>query len=114
VATGNTSGIAGGGVQGDLGLNDPFAAAGSGVGGAAPGDKAAGSVNDALTALPTSTLDTDAPAGAPGPELDDSGPPDPLNPLGNPLDPARGGNLMIPPGLNGASPALPPPVPAGR
>jgi hypothetical protein len=108
VATGNTSGIAGGGVHGDLGINDPFAAAGSGVGGPAPGDSAAGSVNDALTALPSS-LDGDAPAGAPGPALSDNGPPDPLNPLNNPLDPTRGNSLMIPPGLGGASPALPPP-----
>ncbi len=109
VATGNASGVAVTGVHGDLGINDPFAAAGSGVGGPAPGDRAAGSVNDALTALPSSSLDGDAPAGAPGPELNDNGPPDPLNPVNSPLDPTRGSSLMIPPGLGGTSSALPPP-----
>lgn len=109
VVTGNTSADAAKGIHGDLGINDPFAAAGTGVGGPAPGDRAAGSVNDALTALPSWSLEGDAPAGAPGPGLDENGPPNPLAPLNNPLDPSRGDNLMIPPGLSGASPALPPP-----
>jgi hypothetical protein len=117
--TGNVSGDATGSIHDDLGIKDPFAAAGTGVGGPAPGDKAASNVNDALSNLPMPQLDA-APAGAPGPGLDDRGPPDPLNPL-NPLNPlsgsmspAHGGALMVPPGLNGASSALTPPPSAGQ
>lgn len=101
---GRAAGAGPGAAQGDLGISDPFAAAGSGVGGPSADDRAAGSVNDALANLPTASPDAAAPGGAPGPELDNRGPLDPINPLGAPTP----GGLALPPGIGTGLPGQSP------
>lgn len=73
-----------GAVQDDLGIHDPFAAVGTGIGGPAPDDMGARSVNDALSQLPVSGggLAGTGPAGG----ALDMNAPGGLNPLGDMTD----------------------------
>lgn len=77
----NRSGNTGYNPQADLGINDPFAAAGTGVGGPQPGDTGVGSLNEALSQSPNTRPGLVNPANIP---------PSAMAPGGGTLDPLAG------------------------